>query len=75
MSKRYRVLVLNNVSATGLKRFPGELYQVGKDVRDPAAIVVRSADMHEMAIPASVQAVGRAGAGTKIGRASCRERV
>jgi D-3-phosphoglycerate dehydrogenase len=37
---------------------------VGKDVADPAAVLVRSADMHGMAIPDSVRAIGRAGAGT-----------
>jgi hypothetical protein len=32
--------------------------------RRPGAILVRSADLHGMAIPASVRAIGRAGAGT-----------
>ena len=45
-------------------RLPAERYRVGKDVADPAAILVRSADLHAMAIPASVRAIGRAGAGT-----------
>ena len=39
-------------------------YSVGKDVADPDAVLVRSADLHAMAIPASVRAIGRAGAGT-----------
>ena len=39
-------------------------YRVGKDVADPVAILVRSADLHAMAIPPSVRAIGRAGAGT-----------
>jgi phosphoserine aminotransferase len=41
-----------------------ETYTVGKDVADPVAILVRSADLHAMAIPASVRAIGRAGVGT-----------
>jgi D-3-phosphoglycerate dehydrogenase / 2-oxoglutarate reductase len=64
MAERLGVLVLNAIAASGLSRLPAERYRVGKDVAEPAAILVRSADMHGMAIPASVVAVGRAGAGT-----------
>jgi D-3-phosphoglycerate dehydrogenase / 2-oxoglutarate reductase len=64
MAERLGVLVLNAIAASGLSRLPAERYRVGKDVADPAAILVRSADMHGMAIPSSVVAVGRAGAGT-----------
>ncbi|MBL0085582.1 MAG: phosphoglycerate dehydrogenase [Ideonella sp.] len=64
MAERLHVLVLNQISANGLSRLPAETYRVGKDVADPAAILVRSADMHKMDIPASVRAIGRAGAGT-----------
>ena len=64
MAERLPVLVLNQISASGLARLPAELYRVGKDVADPAAILVRSADLHGLAIPASVRAIGRAGAGT-----------
>ena len=60
----YRILTLNQISPHGLHRFPGERYTVGKAVDDPDAIIVRSHDMHAMAIPASVKAIGRAGAGT-----------
>jgi D-3-phosphoglycerate dehydrogenase len=61
---RHGVLVLNAIAASGLSRLPAERYRVGKDVADPAAILVRSADLHGMTIPASVRAIGRAGAGT-----------
>jgi D-3-phosphoglycerate dehydrogenase / 2-oxoglutarate reductase len=64
MAEVLRVLVLNQVSASGLKRFPAERYQVGKDIAQPDAVLVRSADMHAMQIPASVRAIARAGAGT-----------
>jgi D-3-phosphoglycerate dehydrogenase len=59
-----RVLVLNQIAPAGLRRLPAERYLVGKDVADPDAILVRSADMHTMHIPASVKAIARAGAGT-----------
>ena len=64
MAERAGILVLNQISPLGLGRLPPERYRVGKDVTDPAAILLRSADMHGMAIPASVLAIGRAGAGT-----------
>ncbi len=64
MTGPFRVLVLNQISAHGLKRLPSELYEVGKDVASPDAILVRSADMHALAIADSVRAIGRAGAGT-----------
>jgi D-3-phosphoglycerate dehydrogenase / 2-oxoglutarate reductase len=60
----YRILTLNQISARGLHRFPSTRYTVGKAVEDPDAIIVRSHDMHAMAIPGSVKAIGRAGAGT-----------
>lgn len=64
MSRPHEVLVLNQISALGLKRFPAQAYRVGKDVAQPDAILVRSADMREMVIADSVKAIGRAGAGT-----------
>jgi len=60
----FRILTLNQISAHGLHRFPSARYTVGKSVDEPDAIIVRSHDMRTMAIPASVKAIGRAGAGT-----------
>ena len=60
----FGVLVLNQVSKAGLERLPAGRYRTGKDITAPDAILVRSADMHAMDIPASVRAVARAGAGT-----------
>ena len=64
MAKPINVLILNQISQNGLKRLPAERYHVAKDVANPDAVMVRSADMHAMDIPKSVQAIGRAGAGT-----------
>ena len=64
MARNFKILVLNQISQAGLKRLPAETYAVGKDFAAPDAILVRSADMHKMDIPASVRAIGRAGAGT-----------
>jgi D-3-phosphoglycerate dehydrogenase len=59
----YKVLTLNNIAVAGLRRFPRELYEVASELPNPDAIMVRSADMHDMDIPRSVAAIGRAGAG------------
>lgn len=61
---RFRVRTLNAISQKGLERLPQDRYEVGEAVDVPDAVLVRSADMHAMEIPASVLAVGRAGAGT-----------
>src|SRR6187431_3395711 len=62
--QRLQILVLNAISASGLKQLPSERYHAAKDVRAPDAVLVRSADMHAMDVPSSVRAIARAGAGT-----------
>ena len=64
MPDRLGIQVLNQISASGLSRLPAERYRVGKDVAEPDALLLRSADLHRSTIPASVRAIGRAGAGT-----------
>ncbi len=64
MASPFRILVLNQISENGLQRLPAGAYVTGKDIADPDAVLVRSADMHKLEIPASVKAIGRAGAGT-----------
>ena len=64
MAERFEILVLNQISPNGLKQLPDERYKISKDASQPDAVLVRSADMHTMDIPASVRAIGRAGAGT-----------
>ena len=63
MAESRKILTLNAISARGLARLP-EHYTVGGDITDPDGILVRSANMHDMDIPALVQAIARAGAGT-----------
>jgi len=64
VTEKYRVRVLNNISAGGLKRLAWDRFAVSADVDDPHAILVRSADLHGMDISESLLAVGRAGSGT-----------
>ena len=60
----YKILTLNNISVVGLERFPRDGYEVASDMSAPDAIILRSYKMHDMDIPGSVKAIGRAGAGT-----------
>src|SRR5689334_11016978 len=64
MSQRFKILTLNNISARGLARLPRERYDVSSELTAPDGILVRSADMHKVAVAPSVLAIGRAGAGT-----------
>jgi len=59
----YKILTLNNISVAGLERLPRERYEIASEIQHPDAILVRSHKMHEMEIPVSLKAVGRAGAG------------
>jgi D-3-phosphoglycerate dehydrogenase len=59
----YKILTLNNISVAGLDRLPRESYEVASEVTHPDAILLRSYKMHDMVIPETVQAIGRAGAG------------
>ena len=58
-----KIQTLNAISKKGLCRLPAG-YEVSNDGTAPDAILVRSQVMHELPIPASVMAIGRAGAGT-----------
>jgi D-3-phosphoglycerate dehydrogenase len=64
MAERLGIRVLNQIAASGLSRLPAERYLVGSDIAEPAALLLRSADLHKASIPASVRAIARAGAGT-----------
>jgi D-3-phosphoglycerate dehydrogenase len=64
MANPFRILTLNNISARGLERLPRDRFEVASDLNQPDAILVRSADMHQLTVATSVLAVGRAGAGT-----------
>ena len=59
----YKILTLNNISPLGLARLPADTFQVSADVKEPDGILLRSFKMHDMEIPKSLKAVGRAGAG------------
>jgi len=59
----YKILTLNNISVAGLERLPRDKYEVASEIQHPEAIMLRSFKMHDMEVPETLQAVGRAGAG------------
>ncbi|MCA1788338.1 MAG: 3-phosphoglycerate dehydrogenase family protein [Thioalkalivibrio sp.] len=59
----FRIQTFNNIAVRGLNRFPREQYEVASTLQEPAAIMLRSHNLHETPIPDSVNAVGRAGSG------------
>lgn len=62
--KVFKILTANQISSQGLSRFPADDYQMGNDIAEPDAILVRSHNMLDTVIPGSIKAIGRAGAGT-----------
>lgn len=58
-----KILTLNNISPAGLDHFPRDSYEVASEIQHPDAILLRSFKMHDMELPPSVKAIGRAGAG------------
>lgn len=70
-----RILTLNQISVKGLERFPRDSYEIASEFSQPDAILLRSYKLQEADIGASVQAIGRAGAGVNnIPVASCTAR-
>lgn len=59
----YKILTLNNICVAGLERLPRDRYEVASEMSKPDAVLLRSFNMKEWDLPASLKAVGRAGAG------------
>ena len=59
----HRIQTLNNISPRGLERLPRDRYEIASELSRPDAILLRSFKMHDMDIPNTVKAIGRAGAG------------
>ena len=56
------ILTMNKIAACGLDLFSAD-YTCGEAVENPAAILVRSASLHDMAFDPATVAIARAGAG------------
>ena len=62
----FKVRTYNQISPLGLNRFDSSRYQVGPELADPDAFILRSQKLQGEPVPASVLGVARAG---EIGRA------
>lgn len=60
----YKIQTLNEISDIIHEYLGADNYLVAKEEPVPDGILVRSADMHGMALPESLKAIARAGAGT-----------
>ena len=58
-----KIQTLNQISDKGLVRFPKQDYQVGQDIKNADAILVRSQKLSMENINSNLKAVARAGAG------------
>lgn len=60
----YKIKTYNKISVKGLNRFDRAQYEVASDINNPDGYILRSHKLHDEALPESVKAVARAGAGT-----------
>ena len=59
----FKVLTLNKISKKGLEHLPESDYEILTECESPDCIILRSFVMHDMELPETLLAVGRAGAG------------
>ncbi len=57
------IKLMNKIAAVGTDVFDRSVYTVAEDIENPDAIMVRSASLHEIEFPASLEAIARCGAG------------
>ena len=62
-STLYKIRTFKNIAARGLEQFPRENYEVGSEISDPHAILLRSHKLEVASLTPSLRAVARAGAG------------
>ena len=60
----YTIQTLNKISTLGLNQLDSKEFSVTGSCENPDGILVRSADMHDMAFGSNLRAIARAGAGT-----------
>ena len=59
----HKVRTYNQISIKGLERFPRQSYEVGSDISQPDAFLLRSQKLADVEVPKSLVAAARAGAG------------
>lgn len=61
--KMFLIKTMNKISKFGLDLLPSESFTVADNTSNPDAILVRSANLHELELTPNLKAIGRAGAG------------
>lgn len=70
----YKVKLYNNIAPVGIQQFTAD-YEVGENVENEDAILVRSANLHDLEYGNNLKCIARAGAGTNnIDIDACTER-
>jgi len=59
----FKIQTLNKIASIGLDELARDSYEIASEILNPDGILVRSADLHAMELPASLKAIARAGAG------------
>jgi D-3-phosphoglycerate dehydrogenase / 2-oxoglutarate reductase len=59
----FKIQTLNKIASIGLDELPRDSYEIASEILNPDGILVRSADLLKVEIPASVKGIARAGAG------------
>ncbi len=59
----FRVRTYNRIAVRGLDRFDRRSFEVGGDIGHPDAFLIRSQSLHDVALPDTLLAIARAGAG------------
>ncbi len=59
----YKVRTYNKIAVKGLNCFDRQHYEVGSDIGHPEAFLIRSQKLHDVAMPETLLAIARAGAG------------
>lgn len=60
----FKIKTMNSIAQQGIDIFLKRGFEVSKDEENPDAMLIRSADLHSVELPANLLAIGRAGAGT-----------
>lgn len=59
----FNIQTYNKISPKRLNRLPADQFKVSETIENPDAIIVRSFKLHDLELPTSLKAIGRAGAG------------
>ena len=59
----YKIKTFNQIAVRGLERFPRDGYEVGSEISDPHAMLLRSHKLDVSELTPSLRAIARAGAG------------